>query len=73
VCDASPLTLVACGMTLVETGLALPVVFPLPNWPVLFRPQHLTVWSESEAQVWSSPAPIVAASVIPLVETGVGL
>ena len=33
-------------------------VFPMPNWPALFLPQHLTLPSSSSAQVWDSPASI---------------
>jgi pyrroline-5-carboxylate reductase len=34
---------------------------PLPSWPQVFCPQHLTVPSERTAQVWEPPAAIAVA------------
>lgn len=45
----------------------------LPNWPELFKPQHFTVPSNSQAQLWLPPAVTPLAMVVNLVTfTGFG-
>jgi hypothetical protein len=66
-------TAVAFVIPLTAAGVGLFVVVPLPSWPELFQPQHLTVPPMRRAQLWYSPAVIAVAVVIPLTATGVEL
>jgi hypothetical protein len=53
------------------TGVSTSVVVPLPIWPWVFLPQHLTVPSPDRAQVWLSLEARVLLPVSP--DTGTGL
>ena len=55
----------------IVTGVKEEVVFPLPNWPEEFMPQHFTAPSVKTAQVCCPPALTCTALVIPETETGV--
>src|SRR5262245_633191 len=46
--------------------------FPLPSWPLVFRPQHFAMPSARTAQVWKEPAVIWTAFAMPGTATGVG-
>jgi hypothetical protein len=61
------------GMPTTPTGTRLTSGEPSPSWPYPFKPQHSTVPSEISEQVWSGPALIWLASVMPLTATGVEL
>ena len=47
-----------------KTGTAVPlaVVLPLPSWPVLLKPQHLSAPVAVVAQAWPSPPSMRGAS-----------
>ena len=51
-------------MALTATGTLLFVLLLLPNWPLLFLPQAVTVPSEHKAKWWESPA-ATAMTVLP--------
>ncbi|CAB4781207.1 unannotated protein [freshwater metagenome] len=58
-------------MPVTDTGVADDVVFPVPNCPVAFFPQHLMPASARSAQVTLPPVSIAIAVEMPLTATGV--
>jgi hypothetical protein len=40
----------------VAVGLRVSLVLPIPSWPLLFEPQHITVPSFNTVHVWNPPA-----------------
>jgi hypothetical protein len=54
-----------------DSGVDELVVVPLPSWPLLLEPQHLTVPSESKAQLLLKAVTTEVAVLIPVTDTGV--
>jgi hypothetical protein len=65
-CDAPALTARASERPNTETGESLSIVDPSPSCRSEFSPQHFTVFVESTAQLWSSPAEIATNASVPV-------
>src|SRR5450631_1759606 len=76
----APPTVIAVAVVIPETitGVVMhrhPVVIvvPLPSWPSLSDPQHITVPPESRPQTWPIPAATIVVPEMPETATGLEL